>query len=97
MREKDITKLMPKMYRWNCYNTSMFFSIKTQLMFFPTLTIDQAISNYYKLIGIDEGEWDRMAIRVQYNRMLHEFYEGQKSECTKTDKGTARPKAGSDK
>jgi hypothetical protein len=95
MREKDITKLMPKMYRWNTYNTSMFFSIKTQLMFFPTLTIDQAISNYYKLIGIDEGEWDRMAIRVQYNRMIHEFYG--KSECTKKNKGTARPEAGSDK
>ena len=86
MREKDINRLMPKVYRWNTYNTSMFFCIKTQTMFFPTMTIEQAISNYYKLTGIDEGEWDRMAIRTQYYRMLHEFYGDMKSdECTKKD------------
>jgi hypothetical protein len=91
MREKDINRLMPKVYRWNTYNTSMFFSIKTQTMFFPTMTIDQAITNYYKLTGIDEGEWDRMAIRVQYYRMLHEFYGDQKSdECTKEDNRTSK-------
>lgn len=55
-------------------------------MFFPTMTIEQAITNYYKLTGIDEGEWDRMAIRTQYYRMLHEFYGDMKSdECTKKD------------
>lgn len=97
MREKDIVKLMPKFYRWNAYNTSMFFFIKAQLMLFPTMTLDQSISNYYKFTGLDEGEWDRMAIRMQYNRMQHEFYEDQKDECSKTDKGDPCPEAGSDK
>lgn len=88
--EKKIVKLMPKIYRWNTYNTSMFFSIKTQMMFFPTMTIDQAINNFYKLTGIDEDDWDRMAIRVQYYRMLHEFYNDQRCDYTEENKGTAR-------
>jgi len=87
--EKKVVKLMPKVYRWNTYNTSMFFSIKTQLMFFPTITIDQAIENFYRLTGLTEDDWDRMAIRVQYYRMLHEFYEDQRNECTSENKGLA--------
>lgn len=86
---------MPKFYRWSIYNTSMFFFIKAQMQVFPTLTIDQAISNYYKFTQIDEGEWDRMSIRMQYNRMQHEFYGID--ECTETNKGTAGSEAGTDK
>jgi thioredoxin reductase len=89
MKETGKDKLMPKFYRWTQYNTSMFFFIKAQLQLFPTLTIDQAITNYYKFTRIDEGEWDRNAIRMQYSRMQHEFYE-----CAKTDKGTAGSEAG---
>ena len=86
---------MPKYYRWSHYNTSMFYWIKAQLQLFPTMTLDQAISNYYKFTGIEDEEWDRMAIRMQYNRMQHEFYH--KNECTKENKGTTGPQAGSDK
>jgi len=97
MREKEIVKLMPKFYRWNAYNTSMFFFIKAQLMLFPTMTLDQAITNYYKFTSIDEGEWDRMAIRTQYSRMQQEFYQDQRDECTKANKGVTANKAGTDK
>lgn len=91
MREKEIVKIMPKYYRWNAYNTSMFFFIKGQLQLFPTMTLDQAISNYYRFTGIDEGEWDRMTIRTQYDRMQHEFYNDQKNEDTKKDKRDIKP------
>ena len=96
MREKEIIKIMPKWYRWNAYNSAAFFWIKAQLQLFPTMTLDQAISNFYKYTGIDEGEWDRMAIRMQYNRMQHEFY-GKTNDCTKKDKRDTGPKAGPDK
>lgn len=90
-------RIMPKYYRWNAYNMSMFFFIKGQLMLFPTMTLDQAISNYYKFTDIDEGEWDRMAIRTQYCRMQQEFYNDLKNECTKANQRPVRPEAGADK
>jgi len=86
---------MPKWYRWNAYNNAAFFWIKGQLQLFPTMTLDQAISNFYKYTDIDEGEWDRMAIRMQYNRMQHEFYG--KNDCTKKDKGNTGSETKSDK
>jgi hypothetical protein len=58
-------------------------------MFFPTMTIDQAITNYYKLTGIDESEWDRESIRATYTRLQCEFINDQKNECAKANKGTA--------
>jgi hypothetical protein len=82
MQEKKIVTLLPKFYRWNTYNTSMFFSIRTQVMFFPTMTIDQAITNYYKLTGIEEDDWDRESIRATYTRLQSEFFNDMKSECT---------------
>lgn len=54
-------------------------------MFFPTMTIDQAITNYYKLTGIDEDEWDRESIRATYTRLQSEFINDQKNECSKKD------------
>ena len=90
MQEKEIVKLMPKFYRWNALNMSMFFFIKAQMQLFPTLTIDQAISNYYKFMDMDEGEWDRMSMRTQYGRMQCEFFNDQRSECTQKDSRTAK-------
>lgn len=86
MRTKEVVKLLPKIYQWNAYNLSMSIWIKAQLQLFPTITLDVAINNYYKFTGITEEEWDRMAIRMQYNRMQHEFYEDLKSD-TKIDNG----------
>ena len=90
MQEKKVVTLLPKFYRWNTYNTSMFFSIRTQVMFFPTMTIDQAITNYYKLTGIDEDEWDRESIIATYTRLQSEFINDMKSECTEKNNRTAK-------
>jgi len=86
--------LLPKFYRWNTYNTSMFFCLRTQIMFFPTITIDQAITNYYKLTGIDEEEWDRESIRATYTRLQQEFFNDMKNECAQTNSGSASKKTG---
>lgn len=94
MQEKRIVTLLPKFYRWNTYNTSMFFCLRTQIMFFPTITIDQAITNYYKLTGIDEEEWDRESIRATYTRLQQEFFNDMKNECAKTNSGSSAKKAG---
>ena len=59
-------------------------------MFFPTMTIDQAISNYYKLTGMSEEEWDRESIRATYTRLQSEFINDMKDECSQKTKGTAK-------
>lgn len=97
MREKELVRLMPKFYRWSIYNASMFFFVKGQFMLIPTMTLDQAISNYYRFTDITEDEWDRMSIRTTYTRMQQEFYNDLKSECAKTDKRDTGEKTGSDK
>jgi hypothetical protein len=97
MREKEIVKLMPRFYRWNAYNTSMFFFVKAQLQSFPTLTIEAALNNYRKFTGITEDDWGQETMRTQYNRMQHEFYMDQKNECTEKDKRVIGSEAGADK
>lgn len=92
-----MSKLMPKFYRWNAYNTSMFFFIKAQLQTFPTLTIEAAMNNYRKFTGITEDDWGQESMRAQYVRMQKEFYEDQRDECTKTITGSVESETGSDK
>jgi hypothetical protein len=88
-REKSFTKMIPKIYKCNAENMGLFFTIKAQLQLFPTMTIEQGINNFRKLVGITIDDWDDESMRATYNRLQREYYKGQKCEHTKTDKGTA--------
>ena len=92
-RDKKFKELIPKIYKCNAENLGLFFSIKALQMVFPTMTIDQGINTFRKLLGITIDDWDDESMRTTYMRMQKDFYRDQKSgfsdECTKEDKRTS--------
>ena len=73
-----MSKLIPRIYKWNAENLGLFFSIKSQLQIFPTMQIQAAINNFRKLTGITIDDWDDESMRATYNRLQNEFYETSK-------------------
>lgn len=78
-KEKEITKLIPKMYKWNFENMGLFIFVQAQKQIVPAITLDQAIWNYFRFTGV---EWDLDSARATYGRLQNEFY---KDEVTKTN------------
>ncbi len=72
--EKEVTKLIPKFYKWNAENLGLFISIKAQQMLVPTIRLDQAILNYFKMVGITVDDWDVDSAKATFNRLQNEFY-----------------------
>lgn len=83
--EKNLTKLIPKMYKWNCENMMLFTFIKAQQQIISAMTIDQAIGNFMKFTGMTFDEWDLDSIRSTYTRLQNEFYS-KNGEITTQDK-----------
>jgi len=96
-KDKDFKKMIPRMYKYNAENLGLFFFLKAQLQVFPTMTIEQGIKNFRRLMGLTIDDWDDESMKSTYHRMQREYYEDQKNECTQKDNGTAQPEAGSDK
>jgi len=88
-KDKELTRLIPRMYKWNLENIGLFFFIKAQVTLIPTITMDQAIKNFRREIGISIDEWDDESIRSTYSRLQKEFYEGAKKDI-----GACQSKAG---
>lgn len=72
--EKELTKLIPRMYKWNSENNALFFWIKAQQQLFPALTVDKSIQNFVKFTGITFNEWDLESMRATFYRLQNEFY-----------------------
>ena len=85
--EKEITKLIPRIYKANHENLGLFFFVKGQLKVLPTLSLDAAINNYYRFIDITFEEWDILSARSTYNRMENDFY-GKERKCYKKNEAT---------
>lgn len=71
--EKELTKLIPRLYKKGAENLGLFFFVNAQRQIVPTITIDQAIRNYLKFI--DEDNWDSESAITTFCRMQKEFYE----------------------
>lgn len=82
--EKQLEKMIPRMYRWKLENIGLFFFIKAKLQDFPTMTIQQAIAKFRKMTGITYDEWDDESMRAVYGRLQKEFYEDAKKNCRST-------------
>jgi hypothetical protein len=83
--EKNLTKLIPRIYKWNTENLMLFTFIKAQQQIFPAMTIDQAISNFLRFTKITYDEWDLDSIKSTYTRLQNEFY-GKNGETSQKDK-----------
>jgi hypothetical protein len=71
--EKECTKLIPRIYKKSAENLGLFFFVNAQKQIIPTITIDQAIRNYFKFLSIDN--WDSESATATFGRMQKEYYE----------------------
>jgi hypothetical protein len=73
--EKELIKIIPKIYRNTYENLALFFFIRGQLNIFPTIKLKQAIANFRRETGITEDEWDENCIRTTYGNIQREFID----------------------
>ena len=72
-REKQLTRCIPKIYKRNAENIMLFSWVNSQRQILPTITIQQAIWNYFSFAHIED--WDMESALVTYSRLQKEFYE----------------------
>ena len=77
--EKELTKLIPRIYKWNTESIGLFFFIKAQLQIFPTMRLQQGFNNYRKFTGMTIDEWDDESMRSTFNKLQIDFYENSKT------------------
>jgi hypothetical protein len=68
--EKEITKCIPKIYKRNAENIMLFCWVNAQRQIIPTITIEQAIWNFFKFADID---WDMESALSTYWRLQKEY------------------------
>jgi len=71
--EKELTKLIPRIYKKSAENLMLYCWVNAQRQIVPTITTEQAIWNYFKFADIIS--WDMECAIVTYARMQKEFYE----------------------
>ena len=76
-KEKDCTQMIPNIYKRNAENIGLFFFVNAQRQIVPTVTLSQAIKNYFRFTGI--CDWDMDSAIVTFARLQKEFYEDCKS------------------
>jgi len=75
---KEIEQLIPKIYRRNYFDNSMFFYIMGQRDIVPALSIEKCLYNYFRAMGIEDFNIESALSR--YTRMQKEFYEAAKTD-----------------
>jgi hypothetical protein len=71
--EKELTKLIPRIYKRNAENMMLFCWVNAQRQILPTITIQQAIWNFFRFTEIDS--WDMESAQSTYCRMQKEYFE----------------------
>lgn len=55
----------------------MFFFVEAQRMIVPAVTIEQAVDNYFRYLGVRDFNHDSAV--ATYSKLKREYYESQKS------------------
>lgn len=71
-KNKECTKLVPRIYKKNAENIGLFFSVGVLRQAVPTITIEQAIWAFFKFADIDD--WDMECAKVTYQQMQKDYY-----------------------
>lgn len=77
-KEKELERLIPKIYRRKYEDIAMLFHVRGQRMLVPAVTLEKAIFNYFRDIG-EENFNIESAITI-YTRLQKEFYENTKED-----------------
>lgn len=72
-KEKDFTTCIPKIYKRNAENIGLFFFVNAQRQIVPTITLVQAVTNYFRFADIDD--WDIESAMATFGKMQKEFYD----------------------
>lgn len=75
---KEIEQLIPKIYRRNYFDYSMFFFVMGQRNVLPALSIEKSLYNYFRAMGIDD--YNIESALTTYIRIQKEFYEAAKTD-----------------
>ena len=81
--ETNFEKTIPKLYRRKYEDIGMLFWVEAQKEVVPTITIEQAITGYYKFIGFDD--FDVTCEKVKLSKLRSEFIDC-KYETTKKNR-----------
>ncbi len=74
-REKNLTKLIPRIYKWKAENLGLYFFIKGVKSVVPTVSIESALKLYRRETGITVEEWNDDSMRATYVRLQKQFYD----------------------
>ena len=77
---KSLKDVIPKLHKRQFCDVALYGFIRGQLALLPNVTIEQAITGFYKEFNITEDDLSRQTCRTTYHRMVKEFYENEKSE-----------------
>ena len=66
------TKLIPRIYKKRYEQLGLFFFVEAQKQIVPTITLSQAIANYYKFIN---EHYDRNVAIVTFSRLRADFID----------------------
>lgn len=77
-KEKEFKSTIAHIYKRNYEDIGMFFFVEAQRMIVPAVTIEQAIDNFFRYMGIKDFNHDSTVIT--YSRMKKEFFEAQKKQ-----------------
>ena len=80
--EKKVTKLISRIYKSNAENMGLFFHIRAQQAILPTITIEQSIISYFKIMGISMDDWDIDSAKSTFSRMQKEYFKDSRNEST---------------
>ena len=76
-KEKPFMGCIPKIYKKNAENLGLFFWINAQKQIVPTITIEQAIWNYFRFTELED--WDVESARTTYERLQKDYFDDCRS------------------
>jgi hypothetical protein len=76
--QKELTKLIPRVYKRNAENLMLFSWVNAQKQILPTITTEQAIWNYFKFCHIEN--WDMESAIATFFKINKEYIEDCKDE-----------------
>lgn len=76
-KEKIFINLIARIYKRNYEDIGMFFFVEAQRMIVPAVTIEQAVDNYFRYLGVRDFNHDSAV--ATYSKLKREYYESQKS------------------
>ena len=77
-KEKKYKSTIDAIYKRRYEDIGMFYFVEGQRHVVPMVTIEQALENFFRYMGIRDFNPD--SAMTTYSRMKREFYDSQKEE-----------------